>query len=70
MEKDGEKLCFINMQIKALWDCPDQDEEVGAMHIAEAIPPLASEPRELLEDPRVANLTGVDANTKNSEDSS
>ena len=87
LEKDEEQVCFINMRIKALWECPDQDEEVGAKHIAdteqfqatsrEPIPPWAGEPGELieldgelLEDPMVANLTGVDADTQNSEDSS
>ena len=47
------------MERKALWECPDQDEEVGAKHIAkgerlqaasrEPIPPLAGEPGELIE---------------------
>ena len=74
LEKDEEQVCFINIQIQALWECPNQDEEVGAKHIAdmerfqvacrEPIPPLAGEPRELielddelLEDPTIANLT-------------
>ena len=34
LEKDEEQVVFINMRIKALWECPDQDEEVGAKHIA------------------------------------
>ena len=44
------------MRIKALWECPNQNEEVGAKHIAdierfqvvpcEPIPPLAGEPGE------------------------
>ena len=33
LEKDEEQVSFINMRIKALWECPDQDEEVGAKHI-------------------------------------
>ena len=80
LEKHEEQVSFINMQIKALWECPDQDKEVGAKHIAEGerfqvafrepIPPLAGEPVELLEDPTVASLTGEDAETQNSEDSS
>ena len=47
------------MRIKALWECPDQDEEVGAKNLAdterfqrasqEPIPSLAGEPRELIE---------------------
>ena len=59
LEKDEEKVVFINMRIKALWECPDQDEEVGAKHIVdtekfqpasrEPIPLLAEEPRELIE---------------------
>ena len=59
LEKDEEQVSFINMWIKALWECLDQDEEVGAKHIAkgerfqaasrEIIPPLAGEPGELLE---------------------
>ena len=32
---EGQQVSFINMRIKALWECPDQDEEVGAKHIAE-----------------------------------
>ena len=70
-----------------MWECPDQDEEVGTKHIAdterfqptshEPIRPLASEPRELidledeiLEDPIVTNLSGVDTSAQNIEDSS
>ena len=59
LEKDEEQVSFINMRIKALWECPDQDEEVGAKHIAdterfqaasrEPIPPLAGEPGELID---------------------
>ena len=55
LEKEKEHVSFTNMKIKALWECPDQDEEVGAKHIAdterfqtascEPIPPLAGEPR-------------------------
>ena len=57
------------MRIKALWECPDQDEEVGAKHIAdterfqpasrEPIPPLAGEPGELIEldDELIEDLT-------------
>ena len=47
------------MRIKALWECPNQDEEVGAKHMAdtkrfqivprEAILLLADEPRELID---------------------
>ena len=47
------------MRLRALWECPNQDEEVGANHIAdterfqpasrEPIPPLAGEPGELVE---------------------
>ena len=75
------------MRIKALWEYPYQEEEVGANHIADTerfqatshdhLPPLAGEPGELkeldddlLEDPTVASLTGVDADTQNFEDSS
>ena len=87
LEKDEEQVCFINMRIKALWECPDQDEEVGAKHIAnteriqtaprEPIPPFPGEPRELieldnelLEDPTVASLSGVDVDAQNFDDSS
>ena len=59
MEKDEEQVVFINMRIKALWECPDQDEEVGAKHIVDTemfqqasrdpIPLLAGEPGELIE---------------------
>ena len=34
MEKDPEQVNFIKMRIY-LWDCPDQDQEVGAKHIKE-----------------------------------
>ena len=30
LEKDEEQVSFINMRIKALWECPDQDEEVSS----------------------------------------
>ena len=59
LEKDEEQVCFINMRSKALWECPDQDEEVGAKHIAdtkrfqtasrEPILPWAGEPVELID---------------------
>ena len=58
LEKDEEQVSFINMHIKALWECPHQDEEVEAKHIAEGqrfqaafrepIPPLAGELGELI----------------------
>ena len=35
LDKDEEQVCFINMRIKALWECPDQDEDEGAKHIAD-----------------------------------
>ena len=34
LEKDKEQVSFINMRIKVLWECPDQEEEVAAKHIA------------------------------------
>ena len=59
LEKDEEQVSFINMRIKALWECPDQDEEVGVKYIAdterfqqascEPIPPLGDEPGELID---------------------
>ena len=87
LEKDEEQVNFINMRLRALWECPDQDEEVGAKHIAdterfqpasrEPIPPLAGEPGELveldddlMEDPTVASLSGVDTTALNVDDSS
>ena len=57
LEKDEEQVSFISMRIKYLWECPDQDKEVGAKHIAdtkrfpiasrEPIPPLSGEPGSL-----------------------
>ena len=78
---------FINMWLRALWECPNQDEEVGAKHIAntkrfqpasrEPIPPLASEPGELIEldndlteDPTIASLSRVDTIALKVDDSS
>ena len=59
VEKDEEQVSFINMRLKALWECLDQDGEVGAKHIADterfqqaspaSIPPLRDEPGELIE---------------------
>ena len=59
LEKDDEQVNFINMRIKALWECCDEDEEVGAKHIAdterfqttscEHVPSLAGELGELIE---------------------
>ena len=59
LEKGEEQVVFINMRIKALWECQDQDEEVSAKHIADTerfqpasrdpIPPLAREPGELIQ---------------------
>ena len=31
--KDPEQVNFIKMRIQGIWDCPDQDQEVGAKHI-------------------------------------
>ena len=60
LEKDEEQVSFLNIRIKALWECLDQDEEVGAKHIhadsehfqqasREPIPRLGDEPGELIE---------------------
>ena len=60
---------FINMRIKALWECLEQDEEVSAKHLAdterfqptsrEPILPLTGEPGELidLDDELIEDLT-------------
>ena len=32
-EKDSKQVNFIKMWIQGIWDCPDQDQEVGAKHI-------------------------------------
>ena len=86
LEKDEEQVRFINMRIKPLWECPDQDEEVRAKQIIyterfqtasrELIPPLAGEPRELielddelLEDPTIVRLTRVDNHAKDLDES-
>ena len=69
LEKDKEQVVFINMRIKALSECLDQDEKVGAKDIVdterfqsaprEPIPLLAGEPRELIEldDELIEDLT-------------
>ena len=59
LEKDDEQVKFINMRIKSLWECPDQDEEDGTKHVPdterfqtasrEPVPPLANEPGELID---------------------
>ena len=84
LEKDEEQVSFINMRIKALWECPPQDEVVGAKHIVgrfqtasrEPNSAVVGEPRELidlddelLEDPTVASLSRVDTNAHNFEES-
>jgi hypothetical protein len=35
LEKDPEQVNYIKMRIQGIWDCPDQDQEVGAKHINE-----------------------------------
>ena len=35
LEKDPDQVNFIKMRIQAIWDCSDQDQEVGAKHINE-----------------------------------
>ena len=35
LEKDPEQVNFIKINIQGIWDCPDQDQEVGAKHINE-----------------------------------
>ena len=69
LEKDKEQVVFINMRIKALSECLDQDEKVGAKDIVdterfqpasrEPIPSLAGEPGELIEldDELIEDLT-------------
>ena len=64
LEKDEEQVSFINMRIKALWECSDQDEELWAKQVSflckpilsdfnkpscEPIPPLVDEPGELID---------------------
>ena len=59
LEKGEDQVTFINMRIKALQECLDQDEEIGAKNIAdterfqqasrELIPPLGDEPGELID---------------------
>ena len=82
-----EQVNFINKRIKALWECPDQDEEVGTKHVPnterfqtasrEPVPPLANEPRELIdldddlrEDPTIDSLSSVDTTKAMVEESS
>ena len=31
LEKDPEQVNFIKMRIQGIWDCPDQDQEVGVL---------------------------------------
>ena len=35
LEKDPDQVNFIKMRVQGIWDCPDQDQEVGAKHINE-----------------------------------
>ena len=35
LEKDPQQVNFIKMRVQGIWDCPDQDQEVGAKHIKE-----------------------------------
>ena len=35
VQEDPEQVNFIKMRIQGIWDCPDQDQEVGAKHINE-----------------------------------
>ena len=35
LEKNPEQINFIKMRIHGIWDCPKQDQEVGAKHINE-----------------------------------
>ena len=69
LEKDKDHVIFIKMRINALWECPNQDNEVSLKHIVdtervqpasrEPIPPLPGEPRELIEldDELIEDLT-------------
>ena len=36
LEKDPEQVNFIKMRIQGIWDCLDQDQEVGTKHINES----------------------------------
>ena len=33
LEKDEEHVIFVNMRLRVLLECPNQDEEVGMKHI-------------------------------------
>ena len=35
LKKYPSQVNFIKMSIQGIWDCPDQDQEVGAKHINE-----------------------------------
>ena len=35
LEKHEEQVIFINMRLRALRECPNQDEEVETKHIAD-----------------------------------
>ena len=46
LEKDEEHVIFINMRLRELWECPNQDEEVGTKHITntKCFQPASREP--------------------------
>ena len=46
LEKDEEQVNFINMRLRALWECPNQDEEVGMKQLAntKCFQPASREP--------------------------
>ena len=52
LEKEPEQVNFIKMRIQGIWDCSDQDREVGAKHIneIEMFQMTSQEPMELIDE--------------------
>ena len=61
LEKDPEQVNFIKMRIQGIWDCPDQDQEVGAKHIneTEMFQTISREPMEPI-DEEAGNLLDLE----------
>ena len=78
LEKDLEQVNFIKIRIQGIWNCPNQDQEVGAKHINETkmfqmscrepMEPIDKEARDLIDLEDVLESEHCNESTYHTED--
>ena len=78
LEKDSEQANFIKMRIQGIWDCPNQDQQVGAKHINETqrfqmtfrepMEPIDKEARDLVELEDVSEFKNTNVLTQRTDE--